>query len=191
MVPWTSRSSCVRVGVFQLAAAVVIGCGTFGAARAATSPPVQDTYITLSLPGVVGNFTGVPNAPSNSIQVLSLSTGAQCVGVNSCTASVSNLSLLKAADSASPHLFLALVTNVVYPTAVINFWEGPAPYSKTFTIYLTQAKLTSLHDSAGEGGSPAESVSLSFTTIALQDNVSGATVCYNVSSKATSTTLTC
>jgi type VI protein secretion system component Hcp len=195
MIPLVSRSSCLRVGVFHLAAAVVIGCGTLGAAQAATtSPPVRDTYITLALPGVVGDFTTVPNAPPTSIQVLSLSLGASCAGVNTCTPSVSNLSLLKAADSASPKLFLALVTNVVYPTALINFWQTPTTgtnYSKTFTIYLTQAKITTFQDGASEGGGPSESISLSFTTMALQDNVSGVTECYNVSSQATSNTLTC
>lgn len=184
------------MSVFHFAAAVVIGCGTLDVAQATpTSPTVKDTYITLALPGVVGDFTGiVPNAPPTSIQVLSLSLGASCAGLTTCTPSVSNLSLMKAADSASPKLFLALLTNVVYPTALINFWQAPTSgvnYLKTFTIYLTQAKLTSFQNSAGEGGSPAESVSLSFATIALQDNVSLVTECYNVNTQATSSTLTC
>jgi type VI protein secretion system component Hcp len=101
---------------------------------------------------------------------------------------------MKAADSASPKLFLALVTNVVYPTALINFWETPttgANYTKTFTIYLTQAKLTSFQDSSAKSGSPAESVSLSFNSIAFQDNVSGSVECYNVTTKATAAATTC
>jgi type VI protein secretion system component Hcp len=194
MIPSVFRPSCVRVGVFHLATGVIFGCLTFGAAQATTSPPVQDTYITLNLPGVVGDFTTVPNAPANSIQVLSLSTGASCFGTPTCSPSVSNLSLTKAADSASPKLFLALVTNLTYATATFNFWQAPTTgtnYTKTFTIYLTQAKLTSFQDGASEGVIPAESVSLNFTTIAFQDNVSGSVECYNVSTKATAAALTC
>jgi type VI secretion system Hcp family effector len=191
MIPLLSRPTCARVGVFHLAAAVIFGCTTLGVAQAAGV--VLDTYITLSLPGVVGNFTTVPNAPSNSIQVLALSTGASCVGT-SCRANVSDLNITKQADSASPKLFLAVVTNVVYPTALINFWQTPATgtnYTKTFTIYLTQAKLTSFQNSASEGSGPAESLSLSFTTIAFQDNVTGSVACYNVSTMATAAALTC
>jgi type VI protein secretion system component Hcp len=142
---------------------------------------------------VVGDFNGVPNAPANSIQVLSLATGASCP-VSSCTPSLSDVSLLKAADSASPKLFQALVTNTVYATATILFWQAPTSgtsYTKTFTIYLTQAKLDAFQISGGEGGTPSESLSLSYATIAFQDNTSGSVACYNASSKTTTNALTC
>lgn len=148
-------------------------------------------YSLSSLPGVVGDFTTVPNAPSNSIQVLSMSTGAECAGT---TCEVENLTFLKSPDGASPKLFLALITGTPYATAAFNFWEAPTSgvnYTKTYTVYLTQAKLTSSQISAAEAAAPAESVSLSFTTIAFQDNLSGGVSCYNVSTKATSGSLTC
>lgn len=199
MIPLVPRPSRARVGAIHLAASVIFGCATLGAAQAATSPPIKDTYITLALPGVVGDFTGVPNAPANSIQVLSLSTGAvaQCAqqGPPNCTASVQSVSIVKAADSASPKLFQTLVTGVSYATAVFNFWDAPAPgttnYTKTFTVYLTHATLVSFSVGASEGGGPAESVSFNFATIAFQDNVSGSVACYNVSTKTTANALTC
>ena len=199
MIPLLSRPTCARVGVFHLAAAVIFGCITLDAAQAATSPPVKDTYITLNLPGLVGDFTTVPNAPASSIQVLSLSTGAVAAcaqGGIACSVSVNNLSLIKAADSASPKLFQALVTSAPYATAVIYFWQAPPAgttnYTKTFTIWLTHAILSSFSVGASEGGdSPQESVSLNFATIAFQDNVTGSTACYNVVTKTTANALTC
>lgn len=76
-----------------------------------------------------------------------------------------------------------------------NFWQTPATgtnYTKTFTIYLTQASLSSVQNSASEGGAgPTESLSLRFQTIAVQDNLSGTVGCYNVTTKASSHSLTC
>src|SRR5471030_1640567 len=125
MIPLVSRPSRARVGAIHLAASVVFGCATLGAAQAATSPPIKDTYITLALLGVVGDFTIVPNAPANSIQVLALSTGAVAVcappgAPPNCTASVNSVSIQKATDSASPKLFQSLVTGVSYATAIFN-----------------------------------------------------------------------
>jgi type VI protein secretion system component Hcp len=185
-------AACLRVGVTQLAVAAIFTFTTINTAEA-IQPPVKDTYITLSLPGVVGDFAGVPNAPSNSIQVLALSFGASCPGLpgSACTnPSLSDVSITKLVDDASPALFLATVKSTTYATAVLYFWQAPTSgtaYTKTYTVYLTQAAIDSLQQGGGEGGSPSESVSLRFTSISLFDNVSGAVACYNVSTKASST----
>ncbi len=186
-----------RVRIAQIAVVAILSCTAFAAAQAASAPPVKDTYITLSLPGVIGNFTTVPNAPANAIEVQALSVGASCVsnpGTTCTNPNVSSLNLNKAVDDASPKLFLAVVTGVTYATATINFWQAPTSgtsYTKTYTIFLTQASLQSDQSAGGEGGTPSESLSLAFTSIAFQDNVSGAIGCYNVITKASSSSLTC
>lgn len=186
-----------RVRIAQIAVVAILSCTAFAAAQAASAPPVKDTYITLSLPGVIGNFTTVPNAPANAIEVQALSVGASCVsnpGTTCTNPNVSSLNLNKAVDDASPKLFLAVVTGVTYATATINFWQAPTSgtsYTKTYTILLTQASLQSEQSGGGEGGTPSESLSLAFTSIAFQDNVSGAIGCYNVITKASSSSLTC
>lgn len=190
-----SPVSLSRVCIYRRAAAVIFGCAWIAAASAATAPPITDTYITLALPGVVGNFTKVPNAPANAIEVLGMSAGASCAAPgNGCN--VQDISIIKQVDSASPALFLALLTGpTLYATAIFNFWQAPATgtnYTKTFTIYLTQASLSSLQNSASEGGGGAtESLSFRYQSIAFQDNLSGSVGCYNVVTKVTSHSLTC
>ena len=120
--------------------------------------------------------------------------GASCAAPgNGCN--VQDISITKQVDSASPALFLALLTGpTFYPTAIFSFWQTPATgtnYTKTFTIYLTQASLSSIQNSASEGGGPAENLSLRFQTIAVQDNLSGTVSCYNVTTKVSSRSLTC
>jgi type VI protein secretion system component Hcp len=180
--------------IYRRAAALIFGCAGIAAASAATAPPITNTYITLTLPGVVGDFTKVPNAPANAIQVLAMSLGASCAApANGCN--VQDISITKQVDSASPALFLALLTGpTIYATAIFNFWQTPATgtnYIKTFTIYLTQASLSSVQNGASEGGGPTENLSLRFNTIAVQDNLSGTVGCYNVTTKASSHSLTC
>ena len=187
--------SFYRVRIYRRAAALIFGCAGIAAASAATAPPITNTYITLALPGVVGDFTAVPNAPANAIQVLAMSLGASCAAP-AVSCNVQDISIMKQVDSASPALFLALLTGpTIYATAIFNFWQTPATgtnYTKTFTIYLTQASLSSVQNSASEGGSgPTESLSLRFQTIAVQDNLSGTVGCYNVTTKAASRSLTC
>jgi type VI protein secretion system component Hcp len=191
-------ASGAHVRIAKIAAAAIISCTAFAAAQAASAPPVKDTFITLSLPGVIGNFTQVPNAPANAIEVLALSAGASCFAApgSACTnPNIASLSLSKVTDDASPKLFLALVTGVTYATATINFWQAPTSgtsYTKTYTIVMTQASLQSDQVAGGEGGSPSESLSLGFVSIGFQDNLNGGIGCYNVSTKASSSTsITC
>jgi hypothetical protein len=169
-----------RVGVTQLAVAAIFAFTTLTTAQA-IQPTLQYTSVTLSLPGVVGDVT-IPGAPANSIGVQGFSLGASVV-----PPLVSNVSISKPVDDASPALFLATLTSTTYATAVFNFWEfNGTTYTKTYTIYLTQAKITSESVGGGGGGGATENVSFSFNTIALYDNLSGAVACYNVSTKATS-----
>jgi type VI secretion system Hcp family effector len=194
MVNSDAPVSLCRVRIYRRAAALIFGCAGIAAASAATAPPITDTFITLTLPGVVGDFTKVPNAPANAIQVLAMSVGASCAAP-AASCNVQDISIIKQVDSASPALFLALLTGpTIYATAIFNFWQTPATgtnYTKTFTIYLTQASLSSVQNSASEGGGPTESLSLRFQTIAVQDNLSGSVGCYNVTTKASSHSLTC
>ena len=197
MIASIYSKSDTRLRVAQLAAFAIFICTTLVSAEAA-APPVKDTYVTLTLPGVIGNFTTIPNAPANAIEVYSISAGASCpsFGTTTCTTpNIAAISLAKAVDDASPKLFLALATGVTYTNAVINFWLAPTSgtnYTKTYTIYLTKANLQSVQISGSEGGSPLESLSLGFATIAFQDNLNGAVGCYNVSTKASSgTAITC
>jgi hypothetical protein len=120
MISSIYSASGPHVRIAQIVAAAIISCSAFAAAHAASAPTVKDTFITLSLPGVIGNFTQVPNAPANVIEVLSLSAGAGCFAAagSACTnPNINSLSLLKIADDASPKLFLALVTGVTYAIA--------------------------------------------------------------------------
>jgi type VI secretion system Hcp family effector len=195
MIYSDSAVTLYRARIYSRAAALIFGCAGIAAASAATAPPITNTYITLTLPGVVGDFTKVPNAPPNAIQVLAMSTGASCAAPgNGCN--VQDISISKQVDSASPALFLALLTGpTFYPTAVFNFWQTPVTgtsYTKTFTIYLTQASLSSVQNSASEGGGgPIENLSFRYQTIAFQDNLSGTVGCYNVTTKVASHSLTC
>jgi len=167
-------------------------------AQAVTSPPVKDNNITLSLPGIVGSFTGVPNAPPNSIEAFSLTFGASCsfnIASNTCSAAnVSSLNIAKVVDGASPLLFLALVRHTLFPTATVQFWERPVTgtnYVNTYTITLTEAIAVSIQNNVAEGSSPLENVSFAFRTIVLHDNVYGSVSCYNVATNTSTTTGSC
>jgi len=191
------RSSDFLRGYFCLAAVLSAACMTSVPAQAATQPVVKDNAITLSVPGLVGNSTTVPNGPVNAIEVLAMSLGGSNTPVSQHGSGIPNISFVsvaKATDAASPKLFLDMVQGALLGTITFQFWERPTSgtaWTKTYTIILANAYIVTTSISAAEGGGPAENLSFAFQAITFQDNVSGTVSCYNVSTNTASNGPTC
>jgi len=172
------------VRVFRLFfAALVVACGLAlpGAAKA--------DLIALNLPGIAGTVT----APGyqGQIEVLSLTGDAENPATptppggpsSSGAPTFGDLMIHKRFDTASPALFLALVRDMHFPSAVITFLQATTggKLQKIFTMTLSDVLVTKFATDATEPHVLAgpEQINLFYEKIILKDEVTGTTACWD------------
>jgi len=130
----------------------------------------------LVIQGVNGPSTSLKNA----IDILSFSFGASMpsvVGVGSSGAEsragrahLSDVSIMKVADSTSPVLFGYCTTGFIIPKVSVYYAQQTGSTSATpenfYEIDLTNATVTSYQDS-GSSENPTESISFAFQTVQI------------------------
>jgi len=139
----------VRIALIASAAAV-------GLSASAGAFAAVDMYI---------KFAGIEGESSHSdhkgeSEVLSVSWGAAST-VNGKKGCISDLSLNKYFDKASPHLITNAATGAAIPTATLTMRKAGEGQRDFFKITMTNVKVSSYH-AAGGGEAPMESLSLSF-----------------------------
>jgi type VI secretion system secreted protein Hcp len=169
-----------------VASPFVLG-GRAGAAPAqtATDPTTGSMYVDFAGAGGA-NDGGTQLADTPDFAVFSFSIGANnpttisSGGIVTGKPQVSDLSIQKQVDDASPLLFQASVTGAYYPTLVLilnkNINNVPTAYLR---YRLTNAYVTSWQESGSDGGgTPSESVSFTYTKIQLEyaPELSGSTL---------------
>ena len=131
---------------------------------------VPDIY--LKIDGVDGEAQD--QSHQNEIEILSFSfgvsnTGSGDVGLGSGSsrASLSDLSVMKHVDKASPGLFLACCTGKHLPTATLSVRKAGGDAPVEYLKYdLTEVYVSSVQTSGSDGGGIAtESASLNFSKI--------------------------
>jgi type VI secretion system Hcp family effector len=149
--------------------------------------------ITLSLPGITGDVTA--KGLEGAIEVLSLTGNVQAPANGLFSARgranlpvFTDLMIQKRLDSSSPALFLALVKNTLFNSAVITFLHSSeAGFTKFFTITLENALITrfATNDSETDVFVGHEQINLNYVRIRLKDEVTGQTACYDLNSQHT------
>ena len=142
-------------------------------------------FITLQAPGLSGTFVTIP-AASPAVQLLSVSTGLSgtYAGYSGPLQQVqaSALTMTKYVEANSPALLLHALTGTTYPSATITLWtatpgtNGSTTYQSSLNIHLTGVTVGGVQLSAGQGGTPNETVSLIYNTIAFGDYIDFATL---------------
>ncbi len=129
---------------------------------------VPDIY--LKIDGIDGEAQDSKH--TNEIEVLSFSwgvsnsgSGAVGTGSGSSRASLSDLSIMKHVDKASPGLFLACCTGKHLPTATLSVRKAGGDAPVEYLKYdLTEVYISSVQTSGSDGGGIAtESASLNFS----------------------------
>jgi type VI secretion system Hcp family effector len=175
------KNTCAR-SLNYLGAVVVIGF-----ALAVPTTAMAD-LITLNLisSGITGDVT--VKGQLNTIEVLSLSGNVQQpTGPGRGLPVFSDLVIQKRLDTASPALFLALVTGKHLSNGIITFLHATGDgFVKAFTITLTEIVVTKFatNDSENEVLAGHEQINLSYRKIELRDEQTGAHACWDVA-KAT------
>jgi type VI secretion system secreted protein Hcp len=144
---------------------IILGTSAFAILLGLATAPARADDMFLQLGDVVGDATKV--GYEKWIEVLSWSWGASNpttvgagAGLSAGKVSVSDLSLMKVADSATPRLIDAVANGVHFPKAALAIRRSSDRF-EYMRIRLEEVMVSSDQLSAG-GERPTESVSLSF-----------------------------
>ena len=145
--------------------------------------------IALKIPGILGDLKVA--GFENQIEVMSLSNnilnpvkaGSTGGGGGVGKAVFSDMIIHKRFDTASPALFLALVTGKHFPNAVLTFIQNSTgSLLAVFEITLTDIVVSKIEINATEKNvlEGQEQINLNFTKIQLKDDVTGQQACFNL-----------
>ena len=145
---------------------VILGTSAFVILFALATAPARADDMFLQLGDVAGDATA--KGYENWIEILSWSWGASnpttlgagTTGISAGKVSVSDLSLMKAADSATARLMEAVATGGHFPKAALAIRRSSDGF-EYMRVRLEEVMVSSEQLSAG-GERPSESVSLSF-----------------------------
>ncbi len=148
--------------------------------------------ITLAIPGITGDVRVA--GQEKTIEVLSLSNDVFVPvsgggsGQPTGRAQFSPMIIHKRIDIASPQLFVALLNNKRFPSAVITFLRstGGLPFTKFFTITLTNVFISNFRTDAAETNVMAgpEQINLNYARIQLRDEMTGTLACFDFTSNS-------
>ena len=145
--------------------------------------------IALKIPGILGDLKVA--GFENQIEVMSLSNNilnpvkAGSTGAGGAVGKpvFSDMIIHKRFDTASPALFLALVTGKHFPNAVLTFIQNSTgSLLVVFEITLSDIVVSKFETDATEKSVLAgqEQIDLNFTKIQLKDDVTGQQACFNL-----------
>jgi type VI secretion system secreted protein Hcp len=145
--------------------------------------------IALKIPGILGDLKVV--GFEKQIEVMSLSNnilnpvkaGSPGGGGAAGKAVFSDMTIRKRIDTASPALFLAIVTGKHFPNAVLTFvQDSGGSLLAVFEITLTDIVVSKIETDATEKNVLAgqEQIDLNFTKIQLKDELTGSQACFDL-----------
>lgn len=174
----------------NLAAAFVFALGV------AVPGTAMADLITLQLtPQINGDVTVA--GYQGAIEVMSLtgevdnteSIGSGSSGAGAGKPTFGDLMIHKRFDTASPKLFLAVLTGRHFSSAVLTFLKATNgnKLTKTFTITLSQVFVTKFATDATEANVLAgpEQINLTYAKVVLKDEVTGTTACFDRTTNTT------
>ena len=134
--------------------------------------PARGDSVSLKLGEIKGESTAARH--EGEIDILSWSWGASNpraiaprTGMSAGRVSITDLTLMKVADSATPKLFELVATGAHVPKAVLTVRKGGGDQFEYVRITLEDVIVSALQLS-GAGERPSESVSLSFGKVTVE-----------------------